>query len=261
MSKKAARQLTANIVFKNFIQTLIALLFLLSVWGIAHIIVGNELLVPNVGNCLKEIKRLLVDGGFWRAFFNTLGRVLFAFGISFVFALILSLIAYMLPWFGGILSPIVSMLRSLPTLAVLLILLVWMGATKAPIIVAFMSLFPMLYASMTAALYQVDGELLEMSRVYRVPLKKQIGSLYLPSTAPYVLREAGAAVSFSLKLVVSAEVICNTNRSLGGLMQTAKTFNLDMATLFALVSLAFLLGLVLELLGVWAANFVERRVK
>ena len=76
-----------------------------------------------------------------------------------------------------------------------------------------------------------------------------------------MVREAGAAVSFSLKLVVSAEVICNTNKSLGGLMQTAKTFNLDMATLFALVSLAFLLGLVLELLGVWAANFVERRVK
>jgi NitT/TauT family transport system permease protein len=186
--------------------------------------------------------------------------VIFAFGISFVLALIFALIAYMVPWFGRFLSPIVSMLRSLPTLAVLLVLLVWAGAAKAPVIVAFMSLFPMLYAGMSAALSQVDEELLEMSRVYRVPMKEQALSLFLPSMAPYVLREAGAAFSFALKLVVSAEVLANTYKSLGGMMQEARLY-LEMPTLIALVILTFLVGLALESLGVLVANFVERRVK
>jgi NitT/TauT family transport system permease protein len=114
----------------------------------------------------------------------------------------------------------------------------------------------MLYAGMSAALSQVDGELLEMSRVYRVPMKRRILQLYLPSVSPYVLREAGAAVSFSLKLVVSAEVLANTYKSLGGMMQDAKLFQ-EMPTLFALVALTFLFGLVLELIGEWTANFVE----
>ena len=222
---------------------------------------GNELLVPSVGDCLNRMVKLLTDGSFWRACFQTLNRVFLAFGISFILAVIFALISYMVPWFGGILSPIVSMLRSMPTMAVLLILLVLAGASKAPIIVAFLSLFPMLYASMSAALAQVDVELLEMSRIYNVPLKKQIFSLYLPSTAPYVLREAGAALSFSLKLVVSAEVVANTARSLGGMMLEAKNLFADIPLLFALVILAFLMGLILEMLAARVANLVERRVK
>ena len=260
MSKKATKFNFLTAVCKNAVQTLIALVFLLVLWAVAHVVVGNELLVPNVGDCLKEAGRLLADGGFWHAFFRTLTRVLNAFCISFVLALFFALVAYMVPWFGGILSPIVSMLRSLPTLAVVLILLVWVGAGDTPIIVAFLALFPMLYAGMSAALSQVDKELLEMSRVYRVPLKRKIFQLYLPSTLPYVLREAGAAVSFALKLVVSAEVLAQTYRSLGGMMKEAQLFQ-EMPTLFALVTLTFLLGLALELIGAWVANFVERRVK
>ena len=261
MSKKATKQFAFSIVWKNLAQTGIAWAFLLVVWGIAYVAEGNELLVPSVGDCLHRMGKLLADGSFWRACFQTLNRVFLAFGTSFILAVIFSLISYMVPWFGGILSPIVSMLRSLPTIAVLLILLVVAGAGKAPIIVAFLSLFPMLYASMGAALAQVDGELLEMSRVYNVPVKKQIVSLYLPSVAPYVLREAGAALSFSLKLVVSAEVVANTARSLGGMMLEAKNLFADIPSLFALVILAFFFGLVLEALGALAANVVERRVK
>ena len=260
MSKKATKWNFWTMVLKNLVQTLIALVFILVLWGVAHVVVGNELLVPNVGDCLKEVGRLLTDGVFWRAFLHTFSRVLYAFGLSFALALIFALVAYMVPWVGQILSPIVSMLRSLPTLAVLLILLVWAGAAKAPIIVAFLSLFPMLYAGMSAALSQVDAELVEMSRVYRVPLKKQIFQLYLPSALPYVLREAGAAVSFSLKLVVSAEVVAQTYKSLGGMLQDAK-FYAEMPKMFALVTLTFLFGLALELIGAWVANFVERRVK
>ena len=260
MSKKTAGQFTLRLAWKNLWQTMVALAFLLLLWGVAHIAVGNDLLVPSVSACLKKMGQTLADGGFWRAFSYTFFRVVTAFGISFVLALIFSLIAYMVPWFGRILSPIVSMFRSLPTLAVLLILLAWAGAAKAPVIVAFLSLFPMLYAGMTAALSQVNAELLEMSFVYRVPIKKRIMQLYLPSMAPYVLREAGAAFSFSLKLVVSAEVLANTYKSLGGMMQEARLY-LEMPTLFALVLLTFLAGLLLEMIGAWTANFVERRVK
>ena len=215
-------------ILQNGIQALAALAFMLSVWGIAYLVTGNELLG--------------------------------AFGVSFVFALFFALAAYMVPAFGRFFSPIVSVFRSLPVLAVLLILLVWWGAGFAPVAVAFMSLFPMLYAGISAALSAVDKELIEMSRVYGVPLKKRILQLYLPSASPYVLREAGAALSFSLKLVISAEVLANTYKSLGGMMQEARAY-LEMPTLFALVIVGFLTGLFLELLVGVAAWAVERRVK
>ena len=247
-------------ILTNCIQTLFALLFMLLAWGIAYLSFGNELLVPSLFDCAQEFGKLLVSGAFWRAIANTLLRTLGAFSVSLILAGIMAVISYILPSFGRFFMPIVSALRSLPTLAVLLILLVWWGVGFAPVAVAFLSLFPMMYAGISAALSQVDNELVEMSRAYKVPLKKQITQLYIPSALPYILRESGAAVSFSLKLVVSAEVIANTAKSLGGLLQEAKNYS-EIPTLFALVGVSFVIGLILELVCVGIANVVERRVR
>ncbi|MBR2647142.1 MAG: ABC transporter permease subunit [Clostridia bacterium] len=260
MSEKAKGKKWLNIVWKNAWQTLVALAFLVVVWLVAQKSVGNELLVPSFADCVKEGWRLMRNDGFWTAFFNTLGRVLFAFFISFVLAAIFAVIAYTVAPFRRILSPIVTLLRSVPTLAVLLIVLVWTNAATAPIVVAFLSLFPMLYAGILAALFSVDEELVVMSRVYNVPWQRRVLQLFLPSAAPYVLREASAAIAFSLKLVVSAEVLANTYKSLGGMMQEARLY-LEMPTLFALVVVTFLVGILLETLGAAIATLVERRVK
>lgn len=249
-----------NMVWKNVAQTLAAVLFLVFLWVVAHALVGNELLLPNFLDCLKEAFHLFGEKGFWQSFFSSLSRVCISFVCSFTLALFFAVIAYMVPSFCRFFSVMVSVLRSLPTLAAMLIILVWTGAGNAPIVVAFLSLFPMLFTGILSALKEVNEDLLVMSRLYRVPMKKRIFQLYLPSAAPYVLRESGAAFSFSVKLVLSAEILANTARSLGGMMQQAKLYY-EMPTLFALVMVTFLTGLLLESLGEWCAKAVERRVR
>ena len=91
-------------------------------------------------------------------------------------------------------------------------------------------------------------------------MQKRILQLYLPSAAPYVLREVGAALAFSLKLVVSAEVVARTAKSLGGMMDEARAWG-EIPTLFALVVAAFLTAVVLETITALIARLVERRVK
>ena len=153
-----------------------------------------------------------------------------------------------------------SVLRSMPILAVLLILLSFLDAGQAPIAVAFLSLFPMLYVGVLAALSGVDSHLIEISRVYGTPVWRRVTALYLPLASPYILKEGGAALSFSLKLVVSAEVLSFTVKSLGGMMQDAKLYA-EIPQLFALVGVTFIVGLILEtVVGVFA-SVAERKVK
>ena len=112
-----------GLIWKSFIQTVAAIAFLLIVWLIAYSRVGNDLLVPPISVSLKEMGLLFVKGAFWRALGGTLWRSVLAFMISFAFALIFAVIAYLYPAFGGFFAPIASALRSMPVLAVLLILL------------------------------------------------------------------------------------------------------------------------------------------
>ncbi len=249
-----------GIAVKGGAQLLAAALFLACAWGIAYAIADNPLLVPPLWESIKKAGGLLGDGWFWRCFLATFGRVLLAFSLSFVLAVIFAVIAYLLPSFRVFFTPIVAVLRSVPVLAVALILLVWFGAGNAPLAVAFLSLFPTLYNGILAALSEVDGDLVEMSRAYNVPLKKRIFSLYLPLSAPYIVKEGGAALSFSLKLVVSAEVLVGTYKSLGDWLQEA-SFASDMPLLFALVMVCFITALCLEGLAALLGRAIERRVK
>lgn len=232
-------------LLKNGIQTAVALGVLLLAWVVLYFSVGNPSLVPPPWGSGKEFGALFQSGKFWQGFFWTLGRTFLAFGISFVFAVFFAVIAYLSPAFEGIFTPIASAFRSLPVLAVVLILLSVLGAGATPVAVAFLSLFPMLYTGVLTALKGIDKHLLEISRVYGASRSARIFRVYLPLSAPYVLREAGGAISFSLKLVVSAEVVAMTAQSLGYMMQDAKAWG-EIPQLFALVVMVFLVGLLLE---------------
>ena len=247
-----------KLIWKNVWQALAAIVFLVAVWFVAYFWAGNELLVPSFSDSLQEIGELFVSGNFWQGFGMTLLRSVNAFALSLAAAVVFAVVAYLYPSLGAFLAPIVSALRSLPVMAILLILLS-LGAGNAPVAVAFLSLFPMLYAGVLAALSSVDRRFIEISRVEGAGLFRRVTAIYLPLSAPYILKEAGAALSFSVKLIVSAEILANTAKSLGGMMQDARLYELPQ--LFALVAVAFLAGLLMETLVGLLAEYVEKKVK
>ena len=248
-----------QLLWKNLWQSLAAIVFLIVVWVIAYFAVGNPLLIPPFSESMKEVGDLLLGKAFWIGFGMSLLRAWIAFILSFALAAIFAVIAYLYPSLSGFLAPIVSAFRSLPILAVLLILLSFLGNGKAPVVVAFLSLFPMLYTGILAALSGVDKHLIEVSRVQGTPLFRRVSAIYLPLSSPYILREASGALSFSVKLVVSAEVLAYTAQSLGGMMQDARMYNLPQ--LFALVGVSFLAGLIVELAVSLLATVAENKIR
>jgi NitT/TauT family transport system permease protein len=116
----------------------------------------------------------------------------------------------------------------------------------------------MLYSATLGAVTSVDEKLLEMSRVYGVTKKRMVKSLYLPSVFPALSRESLSALTFSLKLIVSAEILSNTFQSLGGQMQTASLYA-QTPTVFALAFVVFLTAFAIECLGNLLILWIERR--
>ncbi len=247
-------------IWKNIWQSLAALAFLLAVWGIAYLLAGNELLVPKFSDSLKASGEMLKSVAFWQGVGGTLFRAACAFVISLGLAVIFAVVSYLLPSFRSLIAPVVAALRSLPVLAVLLLLLSLFGAAAAPVAVAFLSLFPMLYTSILTALLGIDKQLVAAAKVCGTGLWRRVTAIYLPLTSPYILREAGGALSLSLKLVVSAEVLANTARSLGGMMQEARVYA-EIPQLFALVGVTFIVGLAVELAFSSLATWADKRVR
>jgi ABC-type nitrate/sulfonate/bicarbonate transport system, permease component len=184
--------------------------------------------------------------GFWRAVFGSLLRTLLCFLIAFVSALIMAALGGLFPPLHKLLAPVVSFLRSVPTMAVILLIMLWMNYQNAPLFIGFLIAFPLLYSAFYTAITGVDRDLLEMAKLYKVSAKNRILRVYIPEIAPSVFDVSGSTVSLTLKVVIAAEVLCYTKNSIGINMIRANQAA-DIAYLLAWTLLTVFLSFLLEL--------------
>lgn len=223
----------------------VALVFLL--WLICFLIVSNEYLLPAPLAVLEKAGLLLIDIEFYTALLSTLLRVLTATVISLMVAIGLALLSVFFKAFANILAPLTACLRSLPTLAVLLLILTFTKRSFAPVVVAIISLIPLAYTKIYEDLSRLDSNISPIFKTFEVPTKKQV-LIYLKGVVPSVIKEFFNLMSFALKLIVSGEILANVYRSVGGNIQQASIYS-DTVLLTALTLFVCVLGIVLEVVG------------
>lgn len=217
-------------------------------WLIAYYGVGNGLIVPSFGETVVSFWNYLGSGEFWAAVGNSLLRTFLAFVISFLLAAAFTGFGLLGSWCKALIKPITVIIRTLPTMAVILIIfkITYGNRILSPVIVTVLVLFPMIYSQLTAAVEGIDGGIKEMADVYGISKKERIFKIYLPLVSPAVFSQTGANISLGLKIMISSEVLVNTARGLGGMMQTTSGAG-EVACLAALTLAAVILGLIIEL--------------
>lgn len=216
------------------------------IWLITYYGVKNDYIIPSISDTVKSFGICLVSGSFWLSFLNTILRTGVSFLISFVLSVALVAVGTLFKSFNSFIRPFIAVLRTLPTLAIVLILLFWTSPAVAPVVVTILVLFPMIYSQLVSAINGLDGDIIEMAKVYNISKKERLTKIYLPLISPAVLSQTGANISLGIKVMISAEVLAGTYKSLGGLMQNAR-FYIDMPRLAALTIIAVLVGLLIDL--------------
>lgn len=248
---------TEFILKKNVLFSIAAVVFLWVAWIIAYFIVQNDYLLPSFTETFSAMGHLLSDVVFWRAFGHTLIRTTLAFAVSLVLGVALALIANLRTWVRSFMSPIISALRTAPTMAIILVLLLWTTPRLAPAIVSLLVLLPAVYAATLTSLDEVTENYGALARAFRVSTRRKAFKMYLPLVAPSVLGQAGAIFSMGLKITISGEVLASTYPSLGHLMQESKMF-VQMPELLALTILSVAVGFLLEALCLLAYKLIVR---
>ena len=84
--------------------------------------------------------------------------------------------------------------------------------------------FPTVYLNLLEGICQTDRKLLEMARVFRVPLSRRLWGIYLPQVLPYFRSAASLGLGLCWKAGVAAEVIGLPGGSMGERLYTAKIY-------------------------------------
>ena len=226
-----------------------AIVCMWAVWLIACAVVNDGYVIPSFPDTAERFFALLGSGGFWLSFAKSLGRTALSWAVSLLAAAALAFACAAFPRARAFAAPFVAVFRTVPTMAITLMLLIWSSPRVAPVIVGFLMLFPITYSQMMAAVDGMDAGLAQMADVYGISAGERLFKIYIPQILPPVLAQVGANFSLTLKVIISAEVMCSTFDSLGGMIHQSNVF-LDTAQMFALTICALLAGGLLQ----WALS-------
>ena len=227
------------------VYTFVGALLIVAVWWIAAAAYGKPIIFPTPAEAVRTLFEEFASAYFWRAFGGSLLRSVIGFSAAAVLAVALVFLGKACPPIRKILAPVVGVLRSIPTMSVILLLVLWTSGNSAPVIVAGLVIFPVLYSGMDAALCSMPRELEETARLYADKPLYKFAKVYVPYAAPSFLTVAGGAASLTLKLTVAAEVLANTRYSLGFIMQQTRIY-FEIGRLMALTVVVVVTALLLE---------------
>ena len=239
----------------NLIVPLISVLCVVALWIVLALAVNNVYLMPGFFTTLKEFFRLFITLEFYSAFFSTILRSLISFIFALGFALALSFLTFENKRAKSAVAPIISIIRVLPTIAVVLLLLVWTNSFIAPIVVTFLVVFPTIYLNIESAINSIDYDQVECSKTFGADDKYIFKKVIFPQILPNFFTAVGAGLSLNVKLMVAAEALALTINSMGNLLQLAKLYD-QMVTMMALVMVTVIFGLIIE--GVF--SYISKKV-
>nr|WP_044824914.1 ABC transporter permease subunit [Clostridium aceticum]AKL96384.1 ABC-type nitrate/sulfonate/bicarbonate transport system, permease component [Clostridium aceticum]KJF26961.1 ABC transporter permease [Clostridium aceticum] len=234
-----------NKEYKEIIYTIISVVVLILLWKILAIWVGKEIILPSPEATFSKLIMIIRAENFLQSILSTLIRSMLGFSIAFLLALILGMLAGFFKPVYYLLKPVIVINKAIPTMAVILLALIWLESEKAPILVGFLVIFPLLYYNVVEGIRSVDEKLIEMVKLYQVNKVKVIKELYIPSIKSYLIAGASTALGLNLKIVIAAEVLSQPKISMGTNFQIEKA-NLNTAGVFAWAIIAIVMAAVLD---------------
>ncbi len=229
----------------NLIIPLLSIGVILVFWSIASAVVDSSFILPTISQTVESLFALFLSGDFYLALWLTFLRSLIAFLVSFAVAFCLAFFSAKHQFVKRAIEPIIGVLRALPTIAIVLILLIWTSSQIAPMIVTMLVVLPTCYTNMYSAFSSIDKTVSEAGMVDGADKKRLLLLVEFPQVAPAFYSAIGSGLSLNFKLMVAAEVIAQTADSIGLLLNTSKAY-FETPTMMALVLVSVLVGLVIE---------------
>lgn len=247
---RTAKRLAINIAYAA-----IAVAITLIVWEVAAAIVGTELILPDIGATFVALSDLVCGKRFWISLGGTIARSLIAFSASFILFFLLFYACSCFDSVRRIAEPIISALRTLPTMAVALLLAIWAGGYVAPVILGAFVVLPQLYSAVAARNSTLSRELTEVCKICGASRTQTFKSVSLASAAAAFPECLPSSLSFGIKAVVAAEILMQTADSLGMLMKLSQVYY-ETASLIAMTAAAVAVSVAFE----YSARAVLKRI-
>lgn len=209
-----------------------ATLFWGLVWQLGAAALNNPLLLPSPVRVLRCLLGLMGTAAFWQITAASLGRILLGVLGGIGLGIILAVAVCGLPWLDALIAPVMNTIQATPVASFTILVLIWLRRDFVPVLICGMMVLPIVFRTVCTAIRMTDRQLLEMARVYRLPLHTVLQRIYGPSVLPHFRSACASAIGLGWKAGIAAEVLTVPRQSIGRMISESKLY-LQTEELFA----------------------------
>ena len=212
-----------------------AVFFWITIWQFASMYLGQEILLASPVSVVRKLFELSFTGNFWQSV-----------GFSFMFlGIFLAVLAYWSKTVEILIAPVIAVVKSTPVASFIILCLIWIPSRNLSVFISFLMVLPVIYTNILEGIRQTDSKILEMAKVFRVNLRRQIRYIYVSQVLPYFLSACRLSLGMCWKAGVAAEVIGVPSGSIGEKLYNAKIY-LNTPDLFAWTIVIIVISFVFE---------------
>jgi NitT/TauT family transport system permease protein len=224
-------------------------------WVIAEALVGNEILMPGPLAVFKAVFAILTGADTLMAIGATILRLLLALSIALISGLLTGVAAGLNGYVAHFMRPFITILRTVPVVAIIIILLILFGFSQTPYIITFLMIFPLIYQATDDGIRNIDSELIDVYKLEDDRFFSGLLNCYLPLIGEQIKTAFLQSAGLGIKVLIMAEYLAQTRFSIGNMLYQEK-INLRFDYVFGWTVLLILMAIILESM---IRHYVEKR--
>lgn len=241
-----------NYKLKVLLTQIILVILFFTIWELlARYNIINSFIFSSPSKIINTIIDLITQKTLFTHLFTTLYEVLIAFILGTIIAFLISIIMYECKFFKDVIDPFLTMLNSMPKVALGPIIIIWAGAnTKSIIIMALLINIIVSTISIYSGFINTDETKIKLFKTFKANKKQILIKLVIPSSFTTIISSLKINISLTFIGVIMGEFLVS-KKGIGYLiLYGTQVFNLNLvlAGIFILIILSYFIYKLVELL-------------
>jgi len=224
---------------------MISITISITIWFLLSRIINNEIIFPTIMSTYTSLIDIIMSPNFLIIIGYSILRSLLGFIISLLLALVIGILSSMFKSVYYLVSPVTRFLNSVPTIAIIILALIWLNSEMVPMFVGFVMVFPILYETVLKAIINTEKSIIEMANIYKVDKLTVIKDIYIPSIFISLSNIFSSTLGINLKMVIAGEVLSQPKYAIGSNLQLQRMY-LNTSGVFAWILIILLIAKLFE---------------
>lgn len=218
----------------NVLIHLLAIVVIFAVWYVVTLYTPKYIF-PTPAAVWDEMWQIISSGDLWPQLSATLQRTVYALIGAMIIGTVLGILMGVNSYWESFTRNWVYMALSMPGIVWAMLCVLWFGINEIALFIAVVAIiFPYVAVNVFEGVKNIDRELLDMGRSFKVPRRAMIRKIIMPSLTPYLVGAVRQNFANSWKMVTIAELF-GASVGIGFMIRTGFEF-FDSAMMLAWVA-------------------------